>query len=106
MSKLEEARRALALGAALDEEPLTHTTDADRASEPRKDLDPSARAVVDQVLSDLEKMHEHLRDLGYQLQGVVEKTSRPDGIRDSVTDLSEADTVLVAVRQRIAARFK
>ena len=103
---MEDAARVSELAGELDEEPLTPTTDADRSTEPRKKLDPEARDAVDQTCAELGKMHERLRELGYQLQGVVEKTSRPDGIRDSVTDLSEADTVLVAARQRIAARFK
>lgn len=103
---VEDAERVMQLGQSLDEEPLTRTTDADRASEPRVKLDPAAREAVDTVGAELEKMHEHLRELGYQLQGVVDKTSRPDGIRDSVTDLSEADTVLVTTRQKILARFK
>lgn len=103
---VEDAARVMDLGRALDEEPLTRTTDADRSREPRKKLDSASRAVVDQVGAELGKMHERVRELGYELQGVVETSSRPDGIRDSVTDLSEADSVLVAVRQRIVARFK
>lgn len=103
---VEDAERVMYLGRALDEEPLTHTTDADRASEPRKKLDAVSRTVVDTVGVDLEKMHEHVRKLAHQLQDVVEWSSRPDGIRDSVTDLSEADSVLVTTRQKILARFK
>jgi len=103
---VEDAARAMDLGRALDEEPLTGTTDADRASESRKPLDAESREVVDKVGAELGKMHERVKELGYALQGVVEMSSRPDGIRDSVTDLSEADSVLVAVRQKILARFK
>lgn len=103
---VEDAARVMQLGQSLDEEPLTHTTDADRASEPRKKLDAVSRSVVDAVGADLEKMHERVRKLAYQLQDVVEWSSRPDGIRASVTDLSEADTVLVTTRQKILARFE
>ncbi len=101
-----DTERMMHLGQSLDEEPLTHTTDADRASEPRVKLDPASREAVDTVGAELGKMHERVRELGYQLQSVVAKSSRPDGIRDSVTDLSEADSVLVTTRQKILARFR
>lgn len=101
-SASEDIERAFDLA----EEPLTRTTDDDRASEPRKKLDGASREVVDRVGAELSKMHERLRELGYQLQGVIEKSSRPDGVRDSVTDLSEADSVVTTTRQKILARFK
>lgn len=101
-----EGARALEMAAELDEEPLTYTTDADRASEPRKPVDAAARTTVTEVTKALGMMRKRVRELGYQLQGVVPNTSRPDAVRASVTDLSEADTVLETVRQKIAARFK
>jgi len=97
---------AMDLAAVLDEEPLTHTTDADRASEPRKPVDAKTRAAVAQVGKDLGTIRERVRELGYRLQAAVETASRPDAVRASVTDLSEADTVLETVRQKIVARFK
>ena len=102
----EALRRVFELGDRLDEEPLTHTTDADRSTEPRKKLDATSQAVITQVGTSLAVMAASVRKLGYQLQGTVEQTTRPDGIRASVTDLSEADNVLTSVRQKIMARFK
>jgi hypothetical protein len=68
---VEDAARVVDIVRALDEEPLTWTTDADRSSEPRRKLDLASRVVVDRVVDELGKMRERVRDLGYELQGVA-----------------------------------
>lgn len=100
----EEVRRAFRLAEGNDDLPGGDVGNV-LASEPRVELDAAARKVVDRVRATLRGMETELTELGYALQGAVGDSSRPDGVRDSVTDLSALRQHMGTVRERIQSRF-
>ena len=99
-----DIRRVFELGAALDEE--ERKPDTKTATEPAVRLDPSAGKAVAAVTSMLAEMEKDLTAAGYSLESQVGKTSRPDGMHDTITDLSELRQKISGIRQRIVSRFK
>jgi hypothetical protein len=97
-------RRAFELGAALDEE--ERKPDTGTATEPAVKLDAEAQRAVRAATAMLAEMEKDLTALGYSLEGQVGKTSRPDGMRDTITDLSALRQKISGIRQRIVSRFK